>query len=231
VKSWTWIDERIASPRLSLTDRAGRWVTEQVGRQGRSVSEVGRELGCDWHTVNGAVFSYGTPLVDDPERIGTVIALGLDATLFCRRGPMHKQEFCTSIVDFGPDGRRLLDVVEGRDAKGASACSMWTTSGVPARSSTPSTRTSGRPTSTWQIRVASMITGLLRSRLVVVVTLRLVEPRPHLVDALARRRTAPESSAPMIIYSTGGSLYTPLESEEPPIPDLARPRAEDHSPA
>ena len=36
-----------------MTDRAGRWVTEQVGRNGRSVSEVARELDCDWHTVVG----------------------------------------------------------------------------------------------------------------------------------------------------------------------------------
>jgi hypothetical protein len=32
------------------TDRAGRWVTEQVGRVARRVSEVVAELGCDWHS-------------------------------------------------------------------------------------------------------------------------------------------------------------------------------------
>ena len=31
----------IAVPRLVMTDRAGRWVTEQVGRHGRTVNEVG----------------------------------------------------------------------------------------------------------------------------------------------------------------------------------------------
>lgn len=40
--SWTGIDARIASPRLGLTDRAGRWATRQVGRHGRTVSEVAR---------------------------------------------------------------------------------------------------------------------------------------------------------------------------------------------
>ena len=55
----------IAAPRLVLTDRAGRWVTEQVGRCGRTVDEIGVELGCDWHTVNDAVIAYGTALVDD----------------------------------------------------------------------------------------------------------------------------------------------------------------------
>ena len=46
-------DPRIAAPRMGLTDRAGRWATEQVGRHGRSVSEVADDLACDWHTVDG----------------------------------------------------------------------------------------------------------------------------------------------------------------------------------
>ena len=63
----------IAAPRLAMTDRAGRWVTVQVGRHGRTVNEVAGELGCDWHTVNDAVIAYGTALVDDdPDRIGDV---------------------------------------------------------------------------------------------------------------------------------------------------------------
>ena len=41
----------IAAARLVMTDRAGRWVTEQVGRNGRTVAEVARELDCDWHTI------------------------------------------------------------------------------------------------------------------------------------------------------------------------------------
>ena len=86
VLSWTVEDATIAPPRLALTDRAGRWVTEQVGRWGRTVNEVAVELGCDWHTVNDAVVAYGTVLVDDPDRIGQPTALGLDETLFCRQG-------------------------------------------------------------------------------------------------------------------------------------------------
>ena len=38
-------------------------------------------VGCAWHTVNDAVIAYRTVLVDDPTRIGTVTALGLDETL------------------------------------------------------------------------------------------------------------------------------------------------------
>jgi transposase len=57
VVSWTVENPAIAPPRLALTDRAGRWVTEQVGRWGRTVNEVAVELGCDWHTINDAVIA------------------------------------------------------------------------------------------------------------------------------------------------------------------------------
>ena len=98
-----------------MTDRAGRWVTEQVGRHGRTVNEVAVELGCDWHTVNDTVIAYGTALVDDdPDRIGEPTALGLDETLFVRVGPRHRQQWSTSIVDVRAG--RLLDVVPGRSS-------------------------------------------------------------------------------------------------------------------
>jgi hypothetical protein len=104
-----------------MTDRAGRWVTAQVGRLGRTVAEVARELGCDWHTVNDAVIAYGTALVDNDEgRIGEFTALGLDETLFNRRWRWRTQQRCMSIVNFAPDGAQLLDVVAGRSAAGPS---------------------------------------------------------------------------------------------------------------
>ncbi len=81
---------------------------------------MARELGCDWHTINTAVMAYGTPLVEDPERFGSVDALGLDETLFCRRGRWRAQEWCTSIVDVSRPSQ-LLDVVAGRSAAGPSA--------------------------------------------------------------------------------------------------------------
>jgi transposase len=115
--TWTEQDDRIASSRLQMTDRAGRWITEQVSRCARSVSEVARELGCDWHTVNDAVIAYGTALIDDdPSRFGTVEALGLDEVLFVRLGERHRQCFSTSIVDVGRG--QLLDVVPGRSGAG-----------------------------------------------------------------------------------------------------------------
>jgi transposase len=115
VKTWTQQDRRIAAPRLALTDRAARWVTEQVGRLARTVNELANELGCDWHTINDAVIAYGTALLDDDiDRIGTVTAIGLDETLFVRLGPWRHQEFATSIVN--TTAGQLLDVVPGRSS-------------------------------------------------------------------------------------------------------------------
>jgi transposase len=112
--SWTEVAPAIAPPRLKLTDRAGRWVTYQVGCHGRTVAEVAADVGADWHTVNDAVVTYGAKLVDDPDRIGTVTALGLDETLFVKRGKWRRKQWSTSIVNVRAG--QLLDVVEGRDA-------------------------------------------------------------------------------------------------------------------
>ncbi|MGH9262937.1 MAG: hypothetical protein ACRD08_24070, partial [Acidimicrobiales bacterium] len=97
--SWTGKDPPVAATRLAMTDRAGRWATAQVGRHGRTVNEIAGELGCDWHTVNDAVMAYGTSLVDDPERIGQVAAVGFDEVLFARQGRWRTQVWSTSIAD------------------------------------------------------------------------------------------------------------------------------------
>lgn len=117
VGSFTEVAGHIAAARLVMTDRAGRWVTEQVGRHHRSVNELAGELACDWHTINDTVIAYGTPLVEDPARIGDVDALGLDETLFARLGRWRRQAWSTSIVDVGRG--QLLDVIPGRSAAGA----------------------------------------------------------------------------------------------------------------
>jgi len=111
--TWTEEDERIAAPRQVLTTRAARWATRQVGRFARSVSEVAKDLGCDWHTVNDTVIAYGEALLEaDEDRFGTVAALGIDEVLMTRVGPHHRQTFSTQLVDV--DRGQLLDVVPGR---------------------------------------------------------------------------------------------------------------------
>jgi transposase len=118
--SWTEADERIAAPRQILTARAARWATFQVGRRARSVNEVAGELGCDWHTVNDTVVSYGEALLDaDTDRIGEVSALGLDEVLMVRIGTRHRQHFTTQLVDVRRG--QLLDVVPGRSSAGPMA--------------------------------------------------------------------------------------------------------------
>ena len=54
---------------------------EQVGHRGRTV------------------IAYGTPVVEGPDRIGTVGGLGLDEVLFARTGPWRTQAWSTSIHD------------------------------------------------------------------------------------------------------------------------------------
>jgi transposase len=67
--------------------------------------------------INDTVLAYGSALVDDdPDRFGTVSALGLDEVLFVRVGPYWHQHFSTSIVDV--EAGQLLDVVPGRRGRG-----------------------------------------------------------------------------------------------------------------
>jgi transposase len=111
-----WCDDNgeIGAARCALTTRAARWSTLQVGRNGRAVSDVARDLGCSWHTVMDAVVVIGEQLIDHPDRIGTVTALGLDETLFARVGRFRTQTWSTQIVDVRRG--QLLDVVPGRSA-------------------------------------------------------------------------------------------------------------------
>ena len=103
-----------------LTSRAARWVTTQVGRSGRPVQEVAEELGCDWHTVNDEVRRWGQALLDaDGDRVGTVEAVGVDETLFWRKGRFRTKQWCRSVVDVG--GHQLIDIVAGRTANSAEA--------------------------------------------------------------------------------------------------------------
>ena len=69
-----------------------------------------------WHTVNTAVKRWGAALLAaDTARISDVEALGLDETLFWRRGRFRAKTWGTSIVDVGRG--QLLDIVPGRSAQ------------------------------------------------------------------------------------------------------------------
>jgi transposase len=110
-KTWTEQSEAIA-PRAVLSERAGRDICVRVGRDGASVSALARDYVVAWSTAMAAGERHGRPLVDDPERIGTVRELGVDETAFARSGPGRRPGFVTGMVDL--ERRRLLDVVRGR---------------------------------------------------------------------------------------------------------------------
>ncbi|QPK81210.1 ISL3 family transposase [Schaalia sp. ZJ405] len=109
--SWTSTDRRIASSRCRMTTRAGKWATEQVGK-GRTVSEVARELGCDWHTVNDTVMFYGSALLEaDRKRVNVTGAVGLDETSFVRLAHRRTQ-YVTTVCDV--EHHQIIDIVPSR---------------------------------------------------------------------------------------------------------------------
>ncbi|MEI6665631.1 MAG: hypothetical protein WCL53_05705, partial [Chloroflexota bacterium] len=63
---------------------------EPPGRGARpAVCQVAGEFGVCWRTVTNAVTEHGTPLVDDPDRVGAVRMLGVDETSFLKANRHH----------------------------------------------------------------------------------------------------------------------------------------------
>lgn len=113
-KTWSEEAPHLAARRV-ITLRAGAEATRQVGELARPVAEVARELGVCWWTVMDAVVRHGTPLVDDPSRVGpTTRALGVDETSFLSATPDHHTVYVTGLVDL--DARIVIDMVEGNAA-------------------------------------------------------------------------------------------------------------------
>ena len=61
-----------------------------------------------------AVVEHGTPLMDDPERIGAVRHLGVDETSFLAANRMHATVYATGLVDL--EAKVVIDMVEGNRA-------------------------------------------------------------------------------------------------------------------
>jgi transposase len=112
-KTWTETSAHFAS-RALLTRRAGAEVTRQVGENARPVAQLADELGVCWWTVMAAVIEYGTPLVDDPARVGPVDKLGVDETSWLAANSAHPTLYATGLVDL--DGRIVIDMVKGNAA-------------------------------------------------------------------------------------------------------------------
>ncbi|WP_084471779.1 ISL3 family transposase [Haloglycomyces albus] len=111
-RSWVLTDPRIAGASSRVTTRAAKWATVQVGK-GRTVSEVATELGCDWHTINDAVTTYGGALLDaDRKRLNKTTAIGLDETSFMRLTNRHTS-YVTTVCDV--DHHQIIDLLPSRD--------------------------------------------------------------------------------------------------------------------
>ena len=99
----------------------------QVGELARPVSKVAEEFGVCWNTVMGAVEHHGTPLVEDPDRVGPVAKLGVDETSFLSANRAHRTIYATGLVDL--DGKRVIDMLKGNSA---ADLRRWTSSQDPA---------------------------------------------------------------------------------------------------
>ena len=115
-KTWSERSELIA-PRAVLTERARAEICRRVGAEEDSVASLAREFGVSWSAAMTAVRDYGTPLVDDPDRLAGVTALGVDETTFLHARPGRRTVQVTGFVDL--EHARLLDVVPGRSGAAA----------------------------------------------------------------------------------------------------------------
>jgi transposase len=113
VKTWTEHSTHVDA-QVVLTRRAGAEACRQIGQHARSVAGVATELGVCWATVMNAVVEHGTPLVDDPDRVGEVHQLGVDETSFLRANRWHSTIYATGLVDL--ERSQLIDLVEGNSA-------------------------------------------------------------------------------------------------------------------
>ena len=112
-RTWTEHSDHVDAQAV-LTRRAGAEACRQVGQEARPVSRVATELGVCWWTVMNAVIEHGTPLVDDPQRIGPVRQLGVDETTYLSATRAHSTIYATGLVDL--QAKVLIDMVEGNTA-------------------------------------------------------------------------------------------------------------------
>jgi transposase len=125
-KTWTEVSGQVDAQAV-ITRRAGMEACRQVGENARPVSQVADEFGVCWWTVMNAVIEHGTPLVDDPDRVGPVRQLGVDETSFLRANRSHATVYATGLVDL--EERIVIDMVRGNSA---ADLRRWTAKADPA---------------------------------------------------------------------------------------------------
>jgi hypothetical protein len=80
---------------------AGMEACRQVGENARPVAQLADELGVCWWTVMAGVIEYGTPLVDDPARVGPVDKLGVDETSWLAANASHPTLYAAGLFHRG----------------------------------------------------------------------------------------------------------------------------------
>ena len=113
IKTWTEDVDQLDATAV-MTRRAGAEACRQVGQQARPVAAVARDFGVCWWTVMNAVTEHGTPLVDSPDRVGTVTKLGVDETSFQAARPGVATTYVTGLVDL--ERRAMIDMTPGNRA-------------------------------------------------------------------------------------------------------------------
>jgi hypothetical protein len=111
----TWTEEPpdIASWYSSeMSWRAAVWAFVQIGRNVRPVSQIAAEVDVAWNTVMNTVTAVGRIMIDDPDRVGVTVQLGVDETVLGSAGLRRRRSCVSSVTDV--DVRKVLDVFEGR---------------------------------------------------------------------------------------------------------------------
>ena len=124
-RTWTEHSEHVDAQAV-LTRRAGIEACRQVGENARPVAQLADELGVCWWTIMNAVIEHGTPLVDDPARVGPVRQLGVDETSFLAANREHATVYATGLIDLGR--HIVIDMVAGNSA---GDLRRWTTNAHP----------------------------------------------------------------------------------------------------
>src|SRR5829696_3802356 len=112
-RTWTEASEHVDAQAV-LTRRACVEACRQVGENARPVSQLADELGVCWWTILNAVVEHGTPLVDDPDRIGPLHQLGIDETSFLAATGDHPTLYATGLIDL--ERHIVIDMVHGNSA-------------------------------------------------------------------------------------------------------------------
>ncbi len=123
-------DHLIAAKNFLLTTRDSRCATEQVGT-GRTGSGIAGEFGCDWHTLNDALATYGRAfLAADKKRLNETIAIGLEETSFVQLGTRRERDYATTVADV--EHHQIIDILPNRHFVDVAA--GWTNSPAAASS-------------------------------------------------------------------------------------------------